>query len=856
MAKRNLFTLVSLVLVLTAAEAFSQEAKTNPPARIYRDKVEPHWFTRGGESNSAFWYRVSLAGDKSEFVLVDALKGTRQPAFDAARVAEALGKLLSRTVSPDRLPVNSLEFDSSGKSVMLKGEADWTLDLESYAITQVSGGEGAKGLPKTTQVHPSRDGGAETQITFVNRMKEDVNIFWVDGNGDRVPYGSLKPEERREQHTFAGHVWLAMDRGGAVVAVFDAGETAATAFIEPATQGQPQPRQRRRPPQQADRATYPGLRSPDGKWEALVHGHNLFLKEVKSEKEMPLTYDANPTSSYARNEEANRAIEMEYDKRDPESPTPEVYWSPDSRYLVAMRMKPGTSRRVYLIESSPKDQLQPRLDSYPYLKPGDDVPVRKPHLFLVEGRKEIAVSDALFANPWSLDDLRWSADSSRFTFLFNQRGHQALRVLAVDAASGAVRPIVDEESKTFICYSGKFFSEYLDDTGEIIWMSERDGWNHLYLYDAKTGTVKNQITRGEWVVRKVERVDKEKRQVWFQTGGIRAGQDPYYLHLCRVNFDGTGLTVLTEGDGTHSVQFSPDRRWLIDTWSRVDAPPVNELRNAADGKLVCALETADAAEWLASGTPVPERFVAKARDSKTDIYGVIWRPKGFDAAKKYPVIENIYAGPQDSFAPKEFRPSFQQQRLANFGFIVVMLDGMGTANRSKAFHDVCYKNLGDAGFPDRVLWIKAAGAKYPAFDLDRVGLYGTSAGGQDALRGLLDYGDFYKAGLADSGCHDNRMDKIWWNEQWMGWPVDESYVRSSNVADAHKLHSKFMIFFGELDRNVDPASSMQVVNALIKSEKDFEMLEFPGAGHGVAYSPYGFHRLVDFFTRSLKPGQM
>ena len=321
-----------------------------------------------------------------------------------------------------------------------------------------------------------------------------------------------------------------------------------------------------------------------------------------------------------------------------------------------------------------------------------------------------------------------------------------------------------------------------------------------------------------------------------------------------MNFDGSGLTILTEGDGTHTEQFSPDRRWFIDTWSRVDCPPVNELRRSDDGRLVCNLEHADATEWLAAGGRFPERFVAKARDGVTDIYGVIWRPQHFSRFTKYPVIENIYAGPQDSFTPKPFRARYQQQKLANLGFVVVQMDGMGTSNRSKKFHDYCWKNLADAGFPDRILWIRAAAAKYHAFDLKRVGIYGTSAGGQDALRGLLDHGDFYRAGVADSGCHDNRMDKIWWNEQWLGWPVGEAYVRSSNVADAHKLHSDLLLMYGEMDKNVDPASTMQVVNALIKSGKNFELLAMPGAGHGIAHTPYGEKRLEDFFVRHLLTG--
>ena len=822
-------------------------AGADNPGRIYRDRVDPHWI---GDTNAPeFWYRVNLPADGREFVLVDALKGQRAPAFDHRRVARELSKILGRRIDGDHLPVVSIEFSGDEKSVLLRGlDTGWKLDLDSYSLTmETNAGSGDAQLSAIPDAHPSFETGVETDLTFENRLKEAVNLFWIDPNGIRVSYGTLRPGQIRQQHTFAGHVWLATSLNGSnVFGAFEAETTPDTAIVDgrPNDAGRPQ----------TGRGDEPGFareaQAPDGKWAAIVRDDNLFLRDLESGAETQLTFDASPTNSYARNNEGRRDIEMDYNLADPPMPVPEVYWSPDSKHLVAMRYKRGTQRRVYLVESSPEDQLQPKLASYPYLKPGDDVPYSKPHLFDVAVKKEIPVDDALFANPWSISDLRWNTDSARFTFLFNQRGHQALRVLAVDAKTGAVKPIVDEESKTFIDYSGKYFCEYLDDTGEIIWMSERDGWNHLYLYDENSGTVKNQITKGEWVVRKVDWIDREKRQVWFEAGGIVPGQDPYYLQFCRVNFAGTGLTVLTRDDGTHTAQFSPDHRWLIDTWSRVDAPPVNELRNCADGSLVCKLETADAGELLASGWKPPERFVAKGRDGVTDIYGIILRPRNFNPKKKYPVIEDIYAGPQDSYVPENFHVSYPPQTLANLGFIVVQIDGMGTDNRSKKFHDVCWKNLADAGFPDRILWIKAAAAKYPSFDLTRVGIYGTSAGGQDAMRALLDHGDFYKAAVADSGCHDNRMDKIWWNEQWMGWPVDDSYARSSNVADAHKLRGKLLLMVGELDRNVDPSSTLQVVNALIKADKDFEFFEMPGAGHGVSETPYGTRRLQQFFVRN------
>ena len=575
--------------------------------------------------------------------------------------------------------------------------------------------------------------------------------------------------------------------------------------------------------------------SPDGKWTAFFQKENLYISRRASGEIGPtsqtfaLSTDGTPGDAYSG----------------------VIRWSPDSTRIAVLRTKAAQEHKVTLIHNAPLDQLQPKVRTIDYLKPGDRIAVPKPHLFDVVNRREIPIPDTLFPTPWSIQELRWAPDSTHFTFYYNQRGHQVLRIVAIGAATGAARALVDEQSPTFVDYSGKHFAEYLDDTAELIWMSERSGWNHLYLYDAKTGQVKNPITHGEWVVRRVERVDAAKRQLWFWAGAIRPAQDPYYQHLCRVNFDGTGLVILTEGDGTHTVQFSPDSRWLLDTWSRVDTPPVTELRRAADGSLVATLERADASALLATGWRAPERFVAKGRDGKTDIYGVVWLPMHLDPARKYPVIEYIYAGPQDSFVPKDFKSYYRQQTLTELGFIVVQCDGMGTNNRSKAFHDVCWKNLGDAGFPDRIPWIKAAAQKYPCMDVTRVGIYGTSAGAQSSLRALLAHGDFYKAAMSDSGCHDNRMDKIWWNELWMSWPLGPHYAEQSNVTQAHKLTGKLLLIVGDQDDNVDPASTLQVASALIKADKDFELLVVPGGRHGCGNQPYGWRRTQDFFVKTL-----
>ena len=836
-------------LLLAGFVSPALHAADKPAPRIYRDRIEPHWFTDAGGATNKFWYRLDLADAQRQFVLVDALAGTRGPAFDHGRLAEALSRATGKPVDARQLPVDSLTFSPDARFVTLHGdEADWEVNIEAYTVTPAKQtGADRDRLPAGKRLHASRSSAVETSIRFINLLPEEVDLFWLDTDGNRQPYGSLAPGEKRDQHTYAGHAWLVAANNGDVIAVFDAAERPGVAEIGGDAPTKPA---RRKPEPQATPRTE-GVRSPDRNWEVSVRGHNLFLRDTRAgEVQQQLTFDANPDHSYARNTEAARAIDMEYETRDPQRPTPEIHWAPDSRHFVALRFKPGTRRRIHMVESSPKDQLQPKLVSYPYLKPGDDVPQAKPHLFDVEAKKEIPLDDTLFANPWSIGDVRWWPDSREFTFLFNQRGHQAMRILGVDAQSGAVRPLVDEQSKTFVCYASKFFAEFLDDTREIIWMSERDGWNHLYLYDAATGRVKNQVTRGDWVVRGVDRVDRKQRQIWFRAGGMHPDQDPYFVQYGRVNFDGSGLTILTEGNGTHSVQYSPDHRFLIDAWSRVDLPPIHELRRAEDGKLVCRLEEADVHELKAHGWRAPEPFAAKGRDGVTDIYGVIFWPKDFDPGRKYPILEDVYAGPQDSFVPKSFKTSYRNHPLMERGFVVLQADGMGTGNRSKKFHDVCWKDLADAGFADRILWIKAAAARYPAMDLTRVGIYGTSAGAQSALRGLLDHGDFYRAGVADCGCHDNRMDKIWWNEQWLGWPLDESYVRSSNVVDAHKLQGRLLLMVGELDNNVDPASTMQVVNALIQADKDFELLVMPGVGHGAARTPYGARRLVDFFTRA------
>jgi dipeptidyl-peptidase-4 len=741
--------------------------------KIFRTTLQANWLP----GTNQFWYRIQTGPEQFEYVLVEAATGK----ITRAKDAQALGLPTAATVSTSQ--------------------------------------------QRRINVRPSRDTGESTSISFKNELSDPVELFWVDAEGRRQTYGRVRPGETREQHTYAGHIWLVTDSVGTSLGAFEA----TVQKLEVVVDGRAE---RRVDDERPRRREGGGGRSPDGKWTIQFSNHNVVLVEAEAGTQTVLTSNGTASKPY----------------RGP------VAWSPDSQSCVVHWVQTVTQRVVTLVESSPTDQLQPKVQTYEYFKPGDELPQPVPVLIRAADQSATPVANDLFPHFFTESgrlDIRWSPRSDEFFFNYNQRGHQVYRIIGVNVTNAMVRAVVAETSSTFVDYGNKTWRHWLEETGELLWMSERDGWNHLWLYDVASGSVKTQVTRGAWVVRSVVKVDAAARQVWFLASGLRADEDPYHLHLCRVNFDGSGLVQLTEGDGNHTVEFSPDGNYFIAKWSRADHPPVHELRRSADGKLLCELERADATELIKAGWTMPERFVAKGRDGKTDIHGVIIKPSNFNRRKKYPVVEEVYAGPHGAFAPKEFGRSLRQHAIAELGFIVVQVDGMGTNHRGKKFHDVAWKNLQDAGFPDRMAWMQAAAKSRPWMDLKRVGIYGGSAGGQSAMRALLDHHDFYSAAVADCGCHDNRMDKIWWNEQWLGWPLDESYVKGSNMEDAAKLQGNLLLFVGELDKNVDPASTMQVANALIKADKDFDLVVMTGVGHGSAETPYGTRRRMDFLVRHL-----
>lgn len=792
--------------------------------KVSRERLDWHWLEDGKA-----WYSVRTSGGLLEYYWVDSLAGVRRPLYEPSKIAAALSRAMNQEVAPEKLTLEDLSVDSMGVFFSFRYSDRWWRYLIESGELESSDRPAGTGLPAQSRTLRSRGQGPETFIRFVNRSKIPLRLWWIKSDGSRVPYGAVQPGKEHEQHTFTGHAWLVTRGDADLHAAFRAVAGGGMAVLEEQMVFTEEDDQR--PAARGNRRAPP--KPVDVPWRTEVVDGNLVLMAKQGQQKIELTSDGTRERPY-------------------QGP---FLWSPDGKYLLCGQLEPGDRRTITLIDSRPDKQLQPAQQAIRYDKPGDRLDMTWPRLFKVgeEQAEAVPLATDLYANPWSLGEWRWEEDSSRFTMHYNQRGHQLIRWLAVEPSSGKVSVLWEESSPTFIDYAHKQQRRELLETNELLWMSERNGWCHLYLHDYRTGQLKHPITSGEWVVRGVERLDVESRNVWVTAGGYHAGEDPYHRHLLRASLDGGPAVPITAGDGNHEWVFSPDGNYIFDRYSRVDLPPVHQVRDAKDGRLLVQLEEADWSELLAAGWQVPERFVAKGRDGETDIYGVIIRPSHFEPGKKYPVIEQIYAGPQGAYVPKGFSLQLGDVQLAELGFIVVRIDGMGTSHRSKAFHDVCWKNLADAGFPDRRLWLEAAAKQHPELDLSRVGIVGGSAGGQNALGALLFHGDFYHAAVADCGCHDNRMDKVWWNELWMGWPIGEHYAEQSNVTQAHRLRGELLLIVGELDNNVDPASTLQVVDALIKADKDFELLLIPGAGHGAGGSPYGRRRTWDFFVRHLKP---
>jgi dienelactone hydrolase len=600
----------------------------------------------------------------------------------------------------------------------------------------------------------------------------------------------------------------------------------------------------------------PEVLSPNGQFAVYLRDDNLWLREVSTKTERQLTTDGVKDYGYA----TDNAGWIRSDR-------PVVSWSPDSKKIATFKQDQRDVGEMYLVETRVG---HPVLQAWKYPLPGDKVVsmiervvihLKGPRLVrlkMLPDQHRSTFSDDIKTFEGGMEDVQWSPDGKRLVIVSTSRDHKQEVVRLADPETGDVRDVFEEKAATYF-ESGSDHANwrFLAASNEIIWYSERDNWAHFYLYEVETGRVKNQITTGEWPVLQLLRVDEKNRRITFLAGGREKGRDPYFRHLYSIGLDGRDLRLLTPEDADHEVSLSPSGFFFIDSYSKCDAPPVAVLRNE-EGKLILTLEKADISRLLAAGWKPPVPIIVKARDGQTDLYGLMFRPTSFDPAKKYPIINNIYPGPQSgSVMSRSFLPAHgDTQALAELGFIVVQIDGMGNPGRSKAFHDAYYGNMGDNTLPDQVAGMKELAQRYPWIDIDKAGIYGHSGGGFATCDAMFRYPDFFKVGVSQAGNHDNRGYEDDWGEKWQGLLVTKedgtsNYDSQANQNFAKNLKGKLLLAHGTMDGNVPPYNTLLVVNELIKANKDFDLILFPNRTHGFGNEPYMVRRRWDYFVRYL-----
>jgi len=595
--------------------------------------------------------------------------------------------------------------------------------------------------------------------------------------------------------------------------------------------------------------------SPDGKLSAFIRENNLWVREVQGGKETQLTKDGVKDFGYATDNAGWST-----------SDRPIVAWSPDSKKIATFQQDQRGVGEMYLVDTRVG---HPNLRAWKYPLPGDavvttvqrviiDVPSATVVRLQVppDQHRSSLCDDLACRGDWG--DVQWSPDGSHLAFVSTSRDHKKEQLRVADAATGTVREVLEETVSTFYeSGNGRINWKYLPRSNEVIWFSERDNWGQLYLYDLETGKLKNQITTGDGNVTQVLRVDEESRTIYFLGVGREKGRDPYFAHLYRVGMDGKSLTLLTPEAANHEVTLAPDGKYFVDSYSRPDAPPVAVARSGM-GTLIATLETADVSKLLATGWKPPIPFTVKARDGVTDLYGLMFQPSNLDAGKKYPIVNHIYPGPQTgSVGSRSFSAARGDcQALAELGFIVVEIDGMGTPWRSKKFHEAYYGDMGDNTLPDQVAGMKQLAERYKWIDIERAGIYGHSGGGYATADAMFRYPDFFKVGISEAGNHDNREYEDDWGEKWQGLlekKADGStnYDSQANQNFAKNLKGKLLLAHGTMDNNVPPYNTLLVVNELIKANKDFDLLLLPNRNHGFGNEPYMVRRRWDYFVKNL-----
>ena len=595
--------------------------------------------------------------------------------------------------------------------------------------------------------------------------------------------------------------------------------------------------------------------SPDRRLAAFIRDWNLWVREAATGKETQLTTDGVKDYGYATDNAGWRKSDRTV-----------VKWSPDSKKIATFQQDQRGVGEMYLVDTRVG---HPELQAWKYPLPGDKVVAMIERVVIEVDRKRVVrlkmnpdqhrstlCDDVICGGDWV--DVQWNPDSSDLAFVSSSRDHKLAELRVANAATGAVRDVLNEQVATFFeSGNGRANWRYLPASKEVIWFSQRDNWGQLYLHDLATGRLKHQITKGEGNVTQLLRVDEKARALYFQAVGKDSSRDPYFRHLYRIDMDGQNLRLLTTDDADHDISLAPSGEYLTDSWSRPNVPPVAVLRDAG-GAEVMALEKADISKLEATGWQPPMPFSVKARDGVTDLYGLLYRPTNFDSSARYPIINQIYPGPQTgSVGNRSFSASRgDTQALAELGFVVVQIDGMGTPWRSKKFHEAYYGDMGDNTLPDQVAGMKELAARFPWIDIERAGIYGHSGGGFATAGAMFRYPDFFKVGVSQAGNHDNRVYEDDWGEKWQGLLEQgaggkSNYDNQANQLVAHQLKGKLLLAHGSMDTNVPFYSTLLVVNELIKANKDFDLIIFPNRGHGFGNEPYVVRRRWDYFVRHL-----
>lgn len=588
--------------------------------------------------------------------------------------------------------------------------------------------------------------------------------------------------------------------------------------------------------------------SPDGNWKAFSKNFNLFIENLDTGEEIQLSFDGQKDYEYASYWGWSDMIYGENGER-PFHLT--INWSPDSKKIQTQIVDLRLAEKMLLLDNSQEDKFRPQLKGYYRGSPGDTTVVTYiPVLFDLESKEETKFPELTLPHFMAMY-FNWDQNSKNLYGTYLHRGFKAFDLLEINTASKNIRKVYSESSATHINNTNIFRKL---DNGQFILGTEKSGWNQLYLMDWKTGELINRITNGEYVVKNLLLVDEENNVIYFEAAGREPSVNPYYSFVYKVNFDGSDLTLLTPEKSFHNISYSTGSSYFVDNYSTVNEPTISVVRELETGKIIHEISKADISNLLKKGYQSPKEFTATAKDGETTIYGIYYLPTNFSVRKKYPIIDYTYTGPHTDITPKTFRAGLigLQQPMAELGFVVVTVDGLGTNGRGKSFNDVSYNNLGD-GTTDHVLAIKELSARNKFMDVGKVGIFGHSAGGYDAARAILLHPDFYKVAVASAGDHDHRMEKAWWPEMYMGYPIGKFYHEQSNITNAVNLQGHLLLAHGGIDENVNPSATFKFAEALINAGKDFDLFIWPSRNHsfGRTSGDYFTKKRWDYFIEHL-----